>query len=113
MKKFFKMFADSAKEFGSVKSITVTGMFIAVSMVIESLSIDIGYTKINFAFLAIAVIGMLFGPVVGFGGACGITFDDGGGTPREHGDDDQDHGDEQDPDPGGCDFQIVIELFGR
>lgn len=67
MKKFFKMFADSAKEFGSVKSITVTGMFIAVSMVIESLSIDIGYTKINFAFLAIAVIGMLFGPVVGFG----------------------------------------------
>ncbi|WP_051588825.1 folate family ECF transporter S component [Ruminococcus sp. NK3A76] len=67
MKNFFKMFADSAKEFKSVKTITVTGMFIALSMIIEMFSIDIGYAKLNFAFIAIAVIGMLFGPTVGFG----------------------------------------------
>ena len=67
MKSFFKMFSDSAKEFKSVKSIAVTGMLIAVSMVIEMFSIDIGYAKLNFAFVAIAAIGMLFGPTVGFG----------------------------------------------
>ena len=61
------MFADSAKEFKSVKSVAVTGMLIALSMIIEMFSIDIGYAKLNFAFIAIAVIGMLFGPTVGFG----------------------------------------------
>ncbi len=67
MKSFFKMFTDSAKEFKSVKSIAATGMLIALSMIIEMFSVDIGYSKINFAFIAIAVIGMLFGPTVGFG----------------------------------------------
>ena len=61
------MFSDSAKEFKNIRSIAVTGMLIAVSMVIEMFSIDIGYAKLNFAFIAIAVIGMLFGPTVGFG----------------------------------------------
>ena len=69
------MFATSAKEFKSVRSIAVTGVFIAVSMLIESFSIDIGYTKLNFAFVAIAVIGMLFGPTVSLfaGFACDIV----------------------------------------
>lgn len=71
MKSFFSMFVKSAKEFRHIKCITITGVFIAVSMLIEMFSIDLQFVKINFAFLAIAVIGMLFGPVValfaGFG----------------------------------------------
>ena len=75
MKSFFRMFATSAKEFKSIKNIAITGVFIAVSMLIESFSIDIGYTKLNFAFIAIAVIGMLFGPTVSvFAGlACDVV----------------------------------------
>ena len=75
MKSFFKMFADSFREFGNLRCIAVTGVFIAISMAIEMFSIDIGYVKLNFAFLAIAVIGMLFGPTVGFfaGLACDVV----------------------------------------
>lgn len=44
-------------------------------MVIEMFSIDIGFAKLNFAFLAIAIIGMLFGPCMGMmaGFACDIV----------------------------------------
>ncbi|MBQ7003842.1 MAG: folate family ECF transporter S component [Oscillospiraceae bacterium] len=66
MKKIAAMFSDSAKEFGNVFSLCLTAVFIAVSMGLEMLSVDVGFKKINFAFLAIAVIGMLFGPSVGF-----------------------------------------------
>ena len=64
MKSFFSMFVKSAKEFRSVKSIAVTGLLIAVSMIIEMCTIEFPFFKINFAFLAIAAIGMLFGPTV-------------------------------------------------
>lgn len=75
MKSFFRMFATSAKEFASIRCLTITGIFIAISMIIESQSIDLKFAKINFAFLAIAVIGMLFGPSVGLfaGFACDIV----------------------------------------
>lgn len=75
MKSFFSMFSNSAKEFKSIKCLTTTGIFIAISMVIEMYSIDLQFAKINFAFLAIAVIGMLFGPTVStFAGfACDIV----------------------------------------
>lgn len=75
MKSFFSMFLKSAKEFRHIKCITVTGIFIAISMLIEMFSIDLQFVKINFAFLAIAVIGMLFGPVVSMfaGFACDIV----------------------------------------
>ena len=66
MKSFFSMFGRSAKEFYDLRSLTVTAMFIAVSMVIEKFTINFPLFKINFAFLAIAVIGMLCGPTVGF-----------------------------------------------
>ncbi len=66
MKSFFSMFSDSAKEFGNLLTVCITAIFIAISMVLEMFSIDIGFAKVNFAFLAIAVIGMLFGPTVGF-----------------------------------------------
>ena len=69
------MFVTSAKEFKSIRSIAITGVFIAVSMMIESFSVDIGFTKLNFAFIAIAVIGMLFGPTVSLfaGFACDVV----------------------------------------
>ncbi len=75
MKGFLSMFVKSARELKSVKCITITGIFIAVSMLIETYSIDLQFVKINFAFLAIAVIGMLFGPTVGLfsGFACDIV----------------------------------------
>ena len=57
MKKIAAMFSDSAKEFGNVFSLCLTAVFIAVSMGLEMLSVDVGFKKINFAFLAIAVIG--------------------------------------------------------
>ena len=66
MKSFFSMFTRSAKEFYDLRSLTVTAMFIAISMVIEKFTINFPLFKINFAFLAIAVIGMLCGPTVGF-----------------------------------------------
>ena len=70
MKSFFSFFGDSAKEFKTLKCIVVTGMLAAVAMAIESFSIPLPIGKVNFAFLGVAGIGMLFGPVVGFvGGA--------------------------------------------
>lgn len=75
MKGFLSIFTESAKEFTRVRSLVVTAMFIAVSMIIEMFTIDIGFAKLNFAFLAIAVIGMLFGPCMGLaaGFACDIV----------------------------------------
>lgn len=71
---FFSLFSSSAKELKSVRCITVTGIFIALSMILESFTINLPYFKINFAFLALAIIGMLFGPVVAMlaGGICDI-----------------------------------------
>lgn len=70
MKSFFSFFSDSAKEFKTLRCIVVTGMLAAVAMAIESFSIPLPIGKVNFAFLGVAGIGMLFGPVVGFiGGA--------------------------------------------
>lgn len=75
MKSFFSLFSDSAKEFTKVRCVAITGILIAVSMIIEMYSIDLQFCKINFAFLAISVIGMLFGPTVGLfaGCACDIA----------------------------------------
>lgn len=75
MKGFLSSFKDSAKEFTKIRSLTVTAIFIAVSMLIEGFSIDLQFAKLNFAFIAIAIIGMLFGPCVGFvsGLACDIV----------------------------------------
>ena len=66
MKSFFSMFGKSAKELTNPVNLVKVGMLIAISMVLEMFSIDFTFVKINFAFLAIAVIGMLFGPTVGF-----------------------------------------------
>lgn len=75
MKRFINAFRSSAKEFCDLRSVMVTGLLIAVSMAIESMTIPLGFAKINFAFLAIAAIGMLYGPVVSFfaGALCDIV----------------------------------------
>jgi len=67
------MFQKSFAEFKNIRALTVTGMFIAVSMIIEKFTINLEFTKINFAFLAVAVIGMLTGPAMGF--AAGLICD--------------------------------------
>ena len=70
-----KIFRQSALELKELRNVIVTGLLVAVSMVIESFTIELGFAKINFAFLAIAAIGMLYGPTVAFfaGGLCDIV----------------------------------------
>lgn len=70
-------FKNSLRELRSVKCITTVGVFIALFVVLDGFgSIRIGeFLKINFAFLALVVIGMLFGPTVGLlsGFACDLV----------------------------------------
>lgn len=64
---FFKIFADSAKELKSLRCITVTAMMIALNLALKSVTIYVtDDLKISFSYLALATIGMLFGPTVGF-----------------------------------------------
>ena len=69
-----KIFRWSIDEMKNLRAVIVTGLLIAVSMVIESFTINLGFAKINFAFLAIAAIGMLYGPSVSLlaGAMCDI-----------------------------------------
>lgn len=65
MKRFISMLRDSAKELTDIRCIVMTGMLIAVHVLLGVLiMIPFGeYIKISFSFLALAAIGMLFGPV--------------------------------------------------
>ena len=64
---FFKLFTDSAKELKSLRCITVTAMMIALNLALKSVTIYVTTDlKISFSYLALATIGMLFGPTVGF-----------------------------------------------
>jgi ECF transporter S component (folate family) len=67
MKRFFAIFRDSAKELTQLKCIVMTGMLIAVNVLLSIfIMIPVGnQIKISFSFLALAAIGMLFGPVPG------------------------------------------------
>ncbi len=75
MKSFFSLFFKSFKELKNIRCVAITGLLVAISMVIEMYSIDFQFFKINFAFIAISAIGMLYGPTVGFmaGLACDIV----------------------------------------
>ncbi len=65
MKSFFSMFSDSSKELKKVTTLTVAGLFIALSIVLRNLTINISADlRINFAFLGVMIIAMLYGPVV-------------------------------------------------
>lgn len=64
---FFANFKKSAAELKSLRTLCVTAILIALDLVLKSVTITITKDlKISFAFLALASVGMLFGPVVGF-----------------------------------------------
>ncbi len=70
----FKIFADSAKELKNLRCLTTTAVLIALDIALKSVNINITDDfKITFAYLALASIGMLFGPTVGF--MAGIVTD--------------------------------------
>ena len=70
MKSFFSMFKRSINELQDLRTLTTTGMFIALAIVLRVLSIQITPDiRVTFSFLAIAIIAMLYGPVVS-GMAC-------------------------------------------
>ncbi len=64
------IFSDSAKELKNVKSLVMTAMMVALYLVLESFSYAITplmptYLRISFSFIAIALVGSMFGPTVG------------------------------------------------
>jgi ECF transporter S component (folate family) len=62
---FFEMFKNSTKELKSTQCIVVTGMLVAVYIVLAGLGniyLIPGVLRINFGFLALATVGMLYGP---------------------------------------------------
>ncbi|MBQ8613536.1 MAG: ECF transporter S component, partial [Ruminiclostridium sp.] len=62
-----RMFKNSALELKSLRCITVTAMLIALNLVLKSVTIYLSEDlKLTFSYLALASIGMLFGPSVGF-----------------------------------------------
>lgn len=64
MKSFFSTFKDSAAELKNIRCLTVTGILVAIFIILDMFSIRIGdFIKVNFAFTALASVGMLFGPV--------------------------------------------------
>ena len=64
---FFEKFGRSAYELRSLRCITVTGVLIALDLVLKLFSIPISNDlKITFAYIALAAVGMLFGPTVAF-----------------------------------------------
>lgn len=71
---FFLNFKRSALELKSLRCLTTTAILIALDIALKFFSINLTETlKISFAFLALATIGMLFGPVVA--GLAGIVTD--------------------------------------
>ncbi len=68
MKGFINLFVRSAKELKNVRNLCVIAMLIALDLVLKlTVSIKISnYMTISFAFIAMAAIGMLYGPTVGF-----------------------------------------------
>ncbi len=64
MKNFLSNFKSSAAELKNVRCLTVTGILVAVFIVLDMFSFrPVEYIKFNFAFIALAAVGMLFGPV--------------------------------------------------
>ena len=62
---FFANFKRSAAELKNLRTLCVTAMLVALDLVLKSVTINVTKDmKITFAFVALASIGMLFGPVV-------------------------------------------------
>lgn len=75
MASFFNCFKKSAEELKSIRCIATIGILLAVAVVVDGFgSIRIGDAiKINFTFLPLSMIGILFGPVCG--GMAGLLVD--------------------------------------
>ena len=73
MKKFLSLFTQSAAELKKLRSLTGIAMLVALNVALSFATIPIGSTrKISISFLAIAIMGMLYGPVAaGMGAALG------------------------------------------
>ena len=64
---FFGKFKRSALELKTLRCIVLTGILIGLDIVLKMFSIKVtADLKVTFAFVAIATIGMLFGPTVAF-----------------------------------------------
>ncbi len=68
MKKIFNLFKESAQELQNIRCLCVTAMLIALNMILKcTLSIKVtNELIISFAYIALATIGALYGPVTGF-----------------------------------------------
>ena len=56
----------SAQEMGSIRTVAVCGMLLALKLVLGLFTINVSsILKVGFAYLPVAAAGMLFGPVVG------------------------------------------------
>lgn len=71
---FFANFKRSALELKNLRTLCVTAILIALDLVLKTfVNVQISEElKLNFAFVAVAAIGMLYGPAVA-GAACFIT----------------------------------------
>jgi len=66
MHKIMNQFADSAKELKKLKTIVITGLLIAIGIILGQFSIQISQsTKVGISFIATQLTAMLFGPVIG------------------------------------------------
>ncbi len=75
MKSFFLLFSDSAKELKKVSTLTVSGLFVALAIVLRNLTINVSADlRINFAFLGAMIIGMLYGPVLSIMGSVSVDI---------------------------------------
>ncbi|MDE7363188.1 MAG: folate family ECF transporter S component [Oscillospiraceae bacterium] len=63
---FFANFKRSALELKNLRCLCVTAILIALDLALKSVTINLPFCKISVAFVALAAIGMLFGPVVAF-----------------------------------------------
>jgi len=59
------LFTDSAREFRSIRTIALCGLFGAMAFLLEPFSFPLGPTKIGFSGLPNEIVDVLFGPVVG------------------------------------------------
>ncbi len=65
MKSFFRSFSESARSLTQLRTLTTTGLLLALGIVLRYVAIDVtADLRISFAFIATAAIGMLYGPVV-------------------------------------------------
>ncbi len=65
MKSFFDLFTDSAKSLKELRTLTTAGILLAMAIAVKPLSVEVTPDlRIAFSFIPIAVIAMLYGPVV-------------------------------------------------